>query len=141
LYCLLLLAIVLSSSFGHYIVYFFWSLYCLLLLAIVLSTSFGTIVLSTSFGHCIVYFFWTLYCLLLLAIVLSTSFGHCIVYTSAIYGFWLPLWYLRAPLDYVTLFLIWRRPILAGINNTIDYVKQYGHVETVYPVTENALQC
>jgi hypothetical protein len=25
----------------------------------------------------------------------SFSFGHCIVYPSEIYGFWLPLWYLR----------------------------------------------
>jgi hypothetical protein len=24
------------------------------------------------------------------------SFGHCVVYSSSIYGFWLPLWYLQA---------------------------------------------
>ena len=23
------------------------------------------------------------------------SFGHCVVYSSSIYGFWLPLWYLQ----------------------------------------------
>jgi len=25
----------------------------------------------------------------------SFSFGHCVVYSSSIYGFWLPLWYLQ----------------------------------------------
>jgi hypothetical protein len=25
------------------------------------------------------------------------SFGHCVVCSSSIYGFWLPLWYLRTP--------------------------------------------
>ena len=33
------------------------------------------------------------------------SFGHCIVYSSSIYGFWLPLWYLQTlltgPLQYL----------------------------------------
>jgi hypothetical protein len=25
----------------------------------------------------------------------TLSFGHCVVYSSSIYGFWLPLWYLQ----------------------------------------------
>ena len=29
------------------------------------------------------------------------SFGHCVVYSSMIYGFWLPLWYLQALLIYI----------------------------------------
>ena len=29
------------------------------------------------------------------------SFGHCVVCSSSIYGFWLLLWYLRAPRTYI----------------------------------------
>jgi hypothetical protein len=29
------------------------------------------------------------------------SFGHCVVCSSSIYGFWLPLWYLRTPCTYI----------------------------------------
>ena len=33
------------------------------------------------------------------------SFGHCVVYSSSIYGFWLPLWYLQTlPVNYA----LWR---------------------------------
>jgi len=29
------------------------------------------------------------------------SFGHCVVWSSSIYGFWLPLWYLQTLLIYI----------------------------------------
>jgi hypothetical protein len=38
------------------------------------------------------------------------SFGHCVVCSSAIYGFWLPLWYLQTLLSskYVLTWKMWR---------------------------------
>jgi hypothetical protein len=43
--------------------------------------------------------FWPLCCLFFfdirILITLVVSFGHCVVYSSSIYGFWLPLWYLQ----------------------------------------------
>ena len=46
------------------------------------------------------FFFWPLCCLFFfdirILIAPLVSFGHCVVYSSSIYGFWLPLWYLLA---------------------------------------------
>jgi hypothetical protein len=33
------------------------------------------------------------------------SFGHCVVYSSSIYGFWLPLWYLQALLIFTRTYI------------------------------------
>jgi hypothetical protein len=44
------------------------------------------------------FFFWPLCCLFFfdirILITALVSFGHCVVYSSLIYRFWLPLWYL-----------------------------------------------
>ena len=103
LYCLSFLdiriIITLLVSFGHYIVcpfsiygfwLPFWYLFVIILLVLPRYTD-----SDYTFG-----IFWPLYCLLFLDIeVLITplvSFSHYIAYTSSIYGFWLPLWYLLA---------------------------------------------
>ena len=103
LYCLffvdLLIRIAPLVSFGHCIVcsasiYWFW-LPLWYLLAIVLSVHRRFID-----SDCFFDIFWPLYCLffvnLLILIVALVSFGHCIVFSSSIYWFWLPLWYLLA---------------------------------------------
>ena len=103
LYCLffvdLLILIAPLVSFGHCIVcsssiYWFW-LPLWYLLAIVLSVLRRFIDSDCPFG-----IFWPLYCLffvnLLILIVALVSFGHCFVFSSSIYWFWLPLWYLLA---------------------------------------------
>ena len=80
------LPVLLWLTASDYLFGIFWSLHCLFL--------FDLRILITSLYH------WPLYCLyffhLRLLITSLVSFGHCIVYTSLIYGFWLPLWYLLA---------------------------------------------
>ena len=94
-------------SFGHCVVcssiYRFW-LPLWYLLATVLS-----VLLFTDSDYPIWYLrftdsdypfgiFWPLCCLFFYLQILITplvSFGHCVVCSSSIYGFWLPLWYLR----------------------------------------------
>jgi hypothetical protein len=84
-------------SFGYCVVsssllYGFW-LPLWYLLAIVLSVRLSFTASDYRFG-----IFWSLCCLfffaLRLLITALVSFGHCDFYSSLLYGFWLPLWYL-----------------------------------------------
>ena len=103
LYCLffvdLLIRIAPLVYFGQCIVcsgsiYWFW-LPLWYLLAIVLS-----VLRRCTDSDCLFDIFWQLHCLffvdLLILITTLVSFGHCIFYSSSIYWFWLPLWYLLA---------------------------------------------
>jgi hypothetical protein len=91
--------ITLVVSFGHCVVcsssiYGFW-LPLWYLLVIVLS-----VLLRYTDSDYPCGIFWSLCCLFFfdirILITLVVSFGHCVVYSSSIYGFWLPLWYLLA---------------------------------------------
>jgi hypothetical protein len=90
--------IALLVSFGYCVVcpssiYGFW-LPLWYLLAIVLS-----VLLRFTDSDCPFGIFWPLCCLsffdLRILITPLVSFDHCVVCPSSIYGFWLPLWYLR----------------------------------------------
>jgi hypothetical protein len=48
------------------------------------------------------------------------SFGHCDVCSSSTYEFWLPLWYLQAPLSNTCLTICWRD---AMTNNLLLYIQ------------------
>jgi hypothetical protein len=108
-------------SFGHCVVcyslnYRFW-LPLWYLLAIVLSVILWFTDSDYLFG-----IFWPLCCLfffdLQILITSLVSFGHCVVYSSLIYRFWLPLWYLLAIVLSVLLwftesfYVIFCRPLL-----------------------------
>ena len=97
--CDLQILITTLVSFSHYVVwpssiYRFW-LHLWYLLAIVLSDLLRFTEPDYSFG-----IFWPLCCLsffdLQILVTSLVSFGHCVVWPSAIYRFWLQLWYLLA---------------------------------------------
>jgi hypothetical protein len=86
------------------LIYRFW-LPLWYLLAIMLSVLLWYIDSDYTFG-----IFWPLCCLFFFDIqILITplvSFGHYVVWSSLIYGFWLPLWYLLAIMLSVLLWYI-----------------------------------
>jgi hypothetical protein len=97
--------------------FFLLSLYCLSFFYLrLLITSLGPSNFSLSF--CPFHFVIVLSVLLFTAsdylfgifkplfVLLPFSFCHCIVFPSSIYGFWLPLWYLKASLCPFALFIL-----------------------------------
>jgi hypothetical protein len=125
-------------AFGHCVVcsssiYRFW-LPLWYLLAIVLSVLLRFTDSDYPFGS-----FWPLCCLfffdLQILITPLVAFDHCVVWSSSIYGFWLPLWYLHTLFFFIGKYgkMLENLLLLNGLNSTTMIIRRtYTYLSILY---------